>query len=80
MTGFMDDLPELGTPGTRSRRPGPRSNPDFVPFVRVRCPTCNSAQCRVYDSNHIPIRYHRCRACGNTFKSVEVNYRCAEHQ
>jgi len=52
-------------------------NPDFVPFVRVRCPAYDSAQCRVYDSNHIPIRYHRCRTCGRMFKSVEVNYKAA---
>jgi len=80
MTGFMDDLRELGTPEARSRRPGPRSNPDFVPFVRMRCPACGSNRCPVYDSNHIPIRYHRCRTCGKTFKSVEVGYNAAENE
>ena len=52
-----------------------RANPDFVPFVRVYCPTCGSVHCPIYNSNHVPVRYHRCQDCGRTFKSVEVNYR-----
>ncbi len=80
MTGFLDDLPELGTPGERPQQPRRRANPDFAPFMRVRCPRCGSGNCPVYNSNHIPVRYHRCHDCGKTFKSVEVNYKSADNE
>jgi ribosomal protein S27E len=75
MAGFLDDLPDLGDLGPeRPEPPRHTRNKDFVPFVRVRCPACGSVRCPVYDSNHIPIRYHRCQDCNKTFKSVEVNF------
>ncbi len=76
MAGFLDDLPELDLPGDRPEKPRRQANPDFVAYVRTRCPECGSTRCPVYDSNHIPVRYHRCQNCGKTFKSVEVN--CCE--
>lgn len=81
MSGFLDDLPNLGSPSPeRPHAPHRKPNKDFVPFVRVRCPNCGSTRCPVYDSNHVPIRYHRCQDCGRTFKSVEVNYRNGNHE
>jgi ribosomal protein S27E len=76
MSGFLDNLPSLSPDGEdrppRQRRP---PYPDGALYVRTRCPACNSVRCPVYDSNHIPIRYHRCQGCGKTFKSVEAGYR-----
>ena len=72
--GFLDDLPELNDDRPR-RRPGPPPGPpECVPFVRVRCPACGSADCPVYNSNSVPVRYHKCNACGRLFKSIETNY------
>jgi len=75
MTGFLDNLPDLGDGRDRRRRPKPKPPPDGVLWVRVRCPSCDSADCPVYNTNSIPTRYHRCSACGRTFKSIEANYR-----
>ena len=41
-----------------------------VPYHRTRCPECDSPETRV-TSTRRPIRYHRCEACGHTFKSRE---------
>ena len=41
-----------------------------VVFVAVRCPECRSTDTPVTHSA-LPVRYHRCKFCGNTFKSVE---------
>lgn len=41
-----------------------------VIYRPVRCPTCKSADVPVQHSEP-PVRYHRCRNCGETFKSVE---------
>jgi len=75
MDGFLDDLPDLGLPNPTGGRPRRRSDPDCVLWTRVRCPQCGSQDCPTYDSSHIPIRYHKCRACGRNFKSVESNWR-----
>ena len=40
----------------------------------VICPKCNSDKVPVYESSHLPIRYHKCSDCGHTFKSIEENY------
>jgi ribosomal protein S27E len=80
MSGFLDDLPDLGFDPERPQAPPRKRNKDFVPFVRVRCPSCGSTRCPVYNTNHIPIRYHRCQDCSRTFKSVEVNYKPEDEQ
>lgn len=36
----------------------------------VKCPECGSNDTPVRSTRR-PIRHHKCRACGNTFKSVE---------
>ncbi|MEN6424030.1 MAG: hypothetical protein ABFE13_01605 [Phycisphaerales bacterium] len=72
MDGFLDDLPDLDLPDPPKRRGGP--DPDCVLWTRVRCPYCSSTDCPVYNSNNIPIRYHKCRQCGHSFKSVETNW------
>mgnify|MGYP001594791657 CR=1 FL=1 len=41
-----------------------------VIFIPLRCPNCNSKNVKCY-SSHPPIRYHKCRECGCSFKSVE---------
>ena len=41
-----------------------------VVYRPVRCPTCRSTDVPVQHSEP-PVRYHRCRNCGETFKSVE---------
>lgn len=75
MSGFLDDLPDLDFGNDSPEPPRRKRNKGLVPFVRVRCPACGSTRCPVYNTNHIPVRYHRCQDCDHTFKSVEVNYR-----
>lgn len=70
---FLDDLPDLGLPQPQ-RRERPQRDPDCVLWTRIRCPKCGSDECPVYDSSHVPIRYHKCKSCGKNFKSVEQNY------
>ena len=43
-----------------------------VKYIRPKCPACGSTNVPVYNSNHLPIRYHKCGDCGHRFKSVEV--------
>ena len=45
-------------------------HPNAVAYVAVHCPACNSDDCPI-TSTRRPIRLHRCRTCGETFKSVE---------
>lgn len=71
--GFLDDLPDLGMPEKRRRKKPGRQ--DVVKYVRIRCPECGSKNCPVYDSSHVPIRYHKCADCGYCFKSIEENYK-----
>lgn len=82
MSGFLDDLPDLGfdTPG-EPRRPGrlgPKRAPvppevTCVEWVSVHCPQCGSGNCPIVDSHSVPIRWHLC-SCGHKFKSFETNY------
>ena len=44
-----------------------------VVFIPLRCPRCNSKNVKCYGS-HPPVRYHYCRECGYSFKSVEKDY------
>lgn len=78
--GFLDDIPKLDLPNGKRKavRPGARKKqarpepPDIIVYyVRVKCPNCKGLRCPVYNSNHLPIRYHRCLDCGCRFKSVE---------
>ena len=58
-------------PLDQDEQPAPKSDPPAPVFWRtVRCPSCNSPDCPV-TSTRRPIRFHRCRACGFRFKSVE---------
>ena len=41
-----------------------------VVYNPIRCPACNSLDVPV-TRTVMPVRYHHCRACGHTFKSVE---------
>lgn len=72
--GFLNGLPDLNMPGRRKKKKKTGSDDQVVRYTRVRCPKCNSAKVPVYDSNHLPIRYHKCDDCGYTFKSIEENY------
>lgn len=50
-----------------ARREGVRT----VIYRPVRCPECESKECPVQNSR-LPIRYHKCRDCGTSFRSKEV--------
>ena len=41
-----------------------------VAYQPVQCPNCRSTDVPV-QRTVMPVRYHRCRQCGQTFKSVE---------
>ncbi|MEN6428065.1 MAG: hypothetical protein ABFE13_22150 [Phycisphaerales bacterium] len=79
MDDFLDDLPDLDLPDPPARRPPHKQkDPDCVLWVPIRCPYCGSGDCPVTNSSHVPIRYHKCRTCGHSFKSVEENWRGEE--
>lgn len=74
--GFLNDIPDLDLPkGGHKKRRRPKPSPEpanvVVYYTRVKCPQCNGLRCPVYNSNHLPVRYHRCLDCGFRFKSVE---------
>ena len=74
--GFLNDLPDLDMPGKRRKKksPGqgaPKSEDKVIYYMRLRCPKCGGLNVPVYDSGHLPIRYHKCAECGHTFKSIE---------
>ena len=72
--GFLDDIGSMWDdepPRKRVRAEAPDPEDVTVYYVRVRCPKCKSFRVPVYDSNHLPIRYHKCSDCGFRFKSVE---------
>jgi len=74
--GFLDDLPDLNLPGRRRKKKPPEPADQVVRYIRLRCPNseCRSTNCPVYNSDHLPTRYHKCADCGLNFKSVEENY------
>lgn len=74
--GFLNDLPDLNLPARRRKKKTPEPKDEVVRYIRLRCPNpeCRSTNVPVYDSSHLPIRYHRCAKCGQTFKSVEEGY------
>jgi hypothetical protein len=61
--GLDNDLADLSGLGGDQGRNG-------VIFQPVRCPSCRSQDVPVQHTR-LPVRYHRCRSCGETFKSVE---------
>lgn len=76
--GFLKDLPEMwdgrARKSRKKKKPAPKVNHEGpVLYMRVRCPKCRSEKCPVYDSSHLPIRYHKCTDCGYNFKSIEKN-------
>jgi len=70
MDGFWDNTPDLDLPEPRKRKKP--ADPGVVIYHRIKCPKCNSDKVPVYDSSHIPVRYHKCADCGHSFKSVEA--------
>jgi len=77
--GFLNDLPELDLPGRKRKKkspvPGaPGQDDQVVRYIKIRCPKCDSDRVPVYSSRDLPVRYHKCSACGHTFKSIEENY------
>ena len=73
--GFLDDLPDLGFGPAKRHKKQRQKQPEpenvVVKYLRVKCPKCKSYRVPVYDSNHLPIRYHKCLDCGCLFKSIE---------
>ena len=72
--GFLDDMPDLGMGGAgpkRKKKPAAPVGSAPVMYIKVRCPKCRSTKVPVYDSSHLPIRYHKCSECGLNFKSIE---------
>jgi len=72
--GFLNDLPELDMPARRRKKKSPESQDQVVRYIKPRCPKCGSTNVPVYDSSHLPIRYHKCSDCGHAFKSIEEGY------
>lgn len=87
MTGWVGKRGEwMGKPQPQKKLPDGATPPlpaaadinlPSVEYVPVRCPgeKCRSLNCPAYnvqlpDGRH-RIRYHKCRDCGETFKSVE---------
>ncbi len=70
----VKELPPESEPELPPAREEP---PSSVPFVSVRCPACKSTNTIVTKSpkpmpeGTIKFRYHKCRACGNKFRSHE---------
>ena len=48
-----------------------RNRGDAVIFVPVRCPGCESTEVKTTHTGKRGVRYHKCKRCGETFKSVE---------
>ena len=73
--GFLDDIPDLDLGPKRTRRkkrPAAVKRVSVVYYIKVACPVCHSDRCPVYNTRDIPIRHHKCKDCGHTFKSVEI--------
>ena len=76
MSNFLENLPDLGM-GRSARRKKKRKKTTVkreyaaVLYIKPKCPRCKSDKVPVYNTNHLPIRYHKCADCGLLFKSVE---------
>jgi hypothetical protein len=70
MGEFLEDIPDL----LDSRKPKTRAAAEepagCIVWKINRCPYCHSADHHIY-SMRLPIRYHQCRRCKKTFKSIE---------
>ena len=75
MSDFLDNLPDLGI------KPNIKKPPELikqepadviVKYLRPKCPKCGSKNVPTYDTNHLPVRYHKCSDCNFCFKSVEI--------
>lgn len=73
MSDFLNNLPDLGLQRNASRRKKKQIDLEdvVVKYVRIKCPKCGCHKVPVYDTNHLPIRYHKCSKCGLNFKSIE---------
>jgi len=71
---FLNNLPDLDLPARRRKKKSREPKDQVVRYIRPWCPKCNSTNVPVYNSNHLPIRYHKCSDCGHTFKSIEEKY------
>jgi len=76
--GFWDNTPDLDLPQhvSRRREESPPTDENGIPivyYVKIRCPypDCEGEECPVYSSDDLPIRRHKCKKCGRTFKSIE---------
>lgn len=62
--------PAISEPKTQNLyQPAPRPATVYRPASRACCPECGSNKTRT-TSTRGRVRYHRCRDCGNRFKSV----------
>jgi hypothetical protein len=73
--GFLDDLPDLDLPEGQHKETNknPKSDKEnhlVVIYELIRCPRCKSTKAPV-TCTKLPIRYHKCRACGLNFKSID---------
>jgi len=75
--GFLNNNPDIWD-GQKPRKRRKKKRPPAAPlgsapvmYMKVRCPKCRSTKVPVYDSSHLPIRYHKCSECGHNFKSIE---------
>ena len=71
---FLDDIPDLGL--GRKKHQAKKQTPEpanvLVQYISIKCPKCQGRRVPVYNSNNIPIRYHKCLTCGFRFKSIEI--------
>ena len=56
--------------GFRPKEHSEKERETSVQYQPVQCPRCRSTDVPV-QRTVLPVRYHKCRGCGETFKSVE---------
>ncbi len=56
--------------GETAKDSGPDRSATIL-YHLIRCPACGGRKCPVTTSQ-APVRYHKCRDCGATFKSIEA--------
>lgn len=71
--GFLDNLPdiEIRGPEKNDRKRPVVTDGVVIKYVRIKCPRCGSYEVPVYDSSHLPVRYHKCKKCNLNFKTIE---------